>query len=175
MPTVAIPNRSLFRAPEVCQIVGVQSYVLRSWELEFPDLGVSRRDGSPRVYRRSDVERVLRIKHLVFVEGLTLAGARRRLGEEARPAEPDGPPLDELLGRDARERLQQVRDGLREVLQMLSRRPPGAGNGEPAFELRLVGAGVATPAKVASGARRRERSAAGHAARGKKPVRRARR
>ena len=85
MPTVdpvEIPNRSLFRQPEVCEIAKVQPYVLRSWEAEFPDLGVAKTAGGPRVYRRVDVERVLRLKHLLYVEGLTLAGARRKLSEE---------------------------------------------------------------------------------------------
>ena len=95
-----IPNRSLFKAPEVCELAGLQPYVLRSWEMEFPDLGVAKREGGPRIYRRADVERVLQIKQLVFVEGLTLAGARRRLGE-SQTQEVDGPPIDELLGRDA--------------------------------------------------------------------------
>ena len=71
-----IPNRSLFRQPEVCEIAQVQPYVLRSWEAEFKDLGVAKTVGGPRVYRRTDVERVLRIKHLLFVEGLTLGGVR---------------------------------------------------------------------------------------------------
>ena len=84
---VEIPNQSLFRQAEVCEIASVQPYVLRSWEAEFPDLGVSKTQGAPRVYRREDVERVLRIKHLLFAEGLTLAGARRKLQEERpRPA-----------------------------------------------------------------------------------------
>jgi DNA-binding transcriptional MerR regulator len=74
-----IPKRALFKASEVCEIAAIQPYVLRSWEGEFPDLGVSKSDGGPRVYRRTDVERVLRIKHLVFSDGLTLAGVRRRI------------------------------------------------------------------------------------------------
>ena len=134
MTQIEIPNRSLFKGPEVCQIAGVQPYVLRTWEAEFPDLGVSRTGGGPRVYRRSDVERVLQIKALLFVEGLTLAGVRRRLGEQPRPADPDEPALGELFGRDARERLQQVRQGLKDVLQILSRRANGGGDG--LFDLR---------------------------------------
>ena len=78
---VDIPKRALFKAAEVCDLVKVQPYVLRTWEAEFPDLGVSKTAGGPRVYRRSDVEQVVRIKHLLLVEGLTLAGARRKLEE----------------------------------------------------------------------------------------------
>jgi DNA-binding transcriptional MerR regulator len=126
LTTPEIPNRSLFRQPEVCEIAQVQPYVLRSWEAEFPDLGVSKTAGGPRVYRRADLERVLRIKQLLFVEGLTLAGARRKLLEEQPPADTDAPALDELLGSDARERILQVKRGLREIASMLARTP---GNG----------------------------------------------
>ncbi len=87
MAQLEIPNRSLFRQPEVCEIASIQPYVLRSWEAEFPDLGVVKAEGGARVYRRADVERVLRIKQLLYGEGLTLAGVRRKLTEE-RP--PDG-------------------------------------------------------------------------------------
>ncbi|HTL43195.1 MAG TPA: MerR family transcriptional regulator [Vicinamibacterales bacterium] len=136
--TVQIPNRSLFRQPEVCEIAQVQPYVLRSWEAEFPDLGVSKTDGGPRVYRKADLERVLRIKQLLFGEGLTLAGVRRRMQEEQGPA-PSAPSLDDLLTRDARERILSVRKSLRELATILARTPAGADGA--AFEL------VAAPAR----------------------------
>jgi DNA-binding transcriptional MerR regulator len=122
--TVQIPNRSLFRQPEVCELAQVQPYVLRSWEAEFADLGVAKTQGGPRVYRRADVERVLRIKHLLFVEGLTLAGARRRLQDE-QPAGgfDEGGALEDLLSSDARERILSVRAALRELAMMLASKP----------------------------------------------------
>ena len=135
-----IPNRSLFRQPEVCEIAQVQSYVLRSWEAEFPDLGVTKTEGGPRVYRRSDVERVLRIKHLLFVEGLTLAGVRRKLIEEGADTRADKDALKDvaaLFGVDARERILQVKKGLREIASMLSRRPAETRSGDNgSFELK---------------------------------------
>jgi DNA-binding transcriptional MerR regulator len=122
---VEIPNRALFKASEVCEIAGVQPYVLRSWESEFPDLGVSKTSGGPRIYRRADVERVLRIKQLVFADGLTLAGVRRRIEDEAPPVleEAEAAPIKELLGRNAKERLSEVKRGLMGILEMLSARP----------------------------------------------------
>ena len=96
---IEIPNRSLFKASEVCDLVKLQPYVLRSWEAEFPDLGVAKAGGGPRVYRRTDVEQVVRIKHLLLVEGLTLAGARRKLDEEGAPVAADQPAIVELSGR----------------------------------------------------------------------------
>src|SRR5512147_524906 len=107
--TVEIPNRSLFRQPEVCEIADVQPYVLRSWEAEFPDLGVAKTANGPRVYRRADVERVLRLKHLLFVDGLTLAGARKQMMLEAGPTAVEEPIADadvaELVDRQVREHL----------------------------------------------------------------------
>ena len=139
LDTVEIPNRSLFRPPEVCEIARIQAYVLRSWEAEFPDLGVAKTAGGPRVYRRADVERVLRLKHLLFVEGLTLAGARRKIAEEqpAVPADESMAALGELLGDEARQRILSVGQTLRELAAMLSRRPgEPAGDDEPEFQLR---------------------------------------
>jgi DNA-binding transcriptional MerR regulator len=120
---IDIPNRALFKATEVCELVKVQPYVLRSWEAEFPELGIAKTAGGPRVYRRADVEQVLRIKHLLLVEGLTLAGARKKLTDEEAPIAADAPVLDELLGRHARERLTDVKRGLRSILDLLSATP----------------------------------------------------
>jgi DNA-binding transcriptional MerR regulator len=116
---VEIPNRSLFKASEVCDLVKLQPYVLRSWEAEFPDLGVAKSQGGPRVYRRTDVEQVVRIKHLLLVEGLTLAGARRKLDEEASPVGAEQPAMAELVGKNARERLTAVKRGLRSILDLI--------------------------------------------------------
>jgi DNA-binding transcriptional MerR regulator len=116
----------LYKASEVCEATGLQPYVLRSWEKEFPGIGVQKSDDSPRLYRQADVDQVLRIKQLVFVEGLTLGGARRRLGEglpraEAAAVDPADDVLD-TLGADARSRIELVRTGLRSILYVLSKR-----------------------------------------------------
>jgi DNA-binding transcriptional MerR regulator len=120
---VEIPKRALFKASEVCEIAQVQPYVLRSWELEFPRLGVAKAPGGPRVYRRADVERVLQIKQLVYGEGLTLSGARRRIEGTDTAA---SPPLTvaDLLDDDTRSRLTEIRQGLRSLLDMLSAGQP---------------------------------------------------
>ena len=137
MGQVEIPNRSLFRQPEVCELASIQPYVLRSWEAEFPDLGVTRTEGGQRVYRKADVERVLRIKQLLFVEGLTLAGARRKMAEEtAGPVEESAMGgLAELFGRDMRERILQVKQGLKSLAGLLSRSPGHRGGNGELFEL----------------------------------------
>jgi DNA-binding transcriptional MerR regulator len=121
---IEIPNRALFKPAEVCELLKVQPYVLRTWETEFPRLGVSKTPGGPRVYRRADIEQVIRIKHLVLDEGLTLAGARRRLEEESKPVAADIPAFDELIGQHARERLTEIKRGLRSILDLLSSNGP---------------------------------------------------
>jgi DNA-binding transcriptional MerR regulator len=171
MSQVEIPNRSLFRQPEVCDIASIQPYMLRSWEAEFPDLGVAKTQGGPRVYRRADVERVLRLKHLLFVEGLTLAGARRRMLEE-QPAktadEPDLSDLAELFGSDARERILQVKHGLRALAAMLARAPGQTGNGD-LFELEAAASSRPRPKALAKPAAARHAAATHAAARHAKP------
>ena len=134
---VVIPNRALFKAAEVCDLVKVQPYVLRSWEVEFPKLGVSK-SGGPRVYRKADVEQVARIKHLLLVEGLTLAGARRRLDEEATPVAANEPLIDELIGQNARQRLTEVKRGLQSILDLLA-------GGHAPEEFRLAPAPAVSP------------------------------
>lgn len=116
----------LYKAAEVCDMTHLQPYVLRSWEKEFPGIGVQKSAETPRLYRQSDVDQVLRIKQLVFGEGLTLAGARRRL-EEAEPAahatDDEVAEVLDVLAADARTRIAYVRDGLRSILKVLSSAP----------------------------------------------------
>src|ERR687895_2259016 len=89
----------LYKAADVCDMTQLQPYVLRSWEKEFPGIGVQKSPDSPRLYRQSDIDQVRRIKQLVFGEGLTLAGARRRLEESIAAAHPAGadPEVAEVL------------------------------------------------------------------------------
>ena len=119
----AIPKRQVFKPAEVCSIAGVKPFILRSWEAEFPTLARPKKKGGARVYRRGDVEMVLQIKELVFGEGLTLGAARRKLEADAQPpteAEPDDGLLAGLFEADVRERIEGVKQGLREVLALLS-------------------------------------------------------
>jgi DNA-binding transcriptional MerR regulator len=129
-PSPQTPRRALLKSAEVCDMIKVQPYVLRSWEKEFPDLGTSRTAGGPRFYRPADVERVQRLKQLVFGEGLTIAGARRRL-EEEQGTHDDELPFDDppsgAVSADTRRQLDRVRRGLRAILEMLGEKPRHTG------------------------------------------------
>src|SRR5262245_41945404 len=115
----------LFRAVDVCEMAQLQPYVLRSWEKEFPGIGVQKSPESPRLYRQSDIDQVQKIKQLVFGEGLTLAGARRRLEQTVAPGASDEEVAEvlEALASDARTRIASVGDGLRSILRLLSAAP----------------------------------------------------
>jgi DNA-binding transcriptional MerR regulator len=164
----AIPNRAVFRSQEVCDIVQVQPYVLRSWEAEFPDLGMSKSADGPRVYRRADVERVLRLKHLLFVDGLTLAGARKQLSQEGviapaaadRDDEVDDSEVASMMDENLRQGLRDVRRGLGWVLGVLN----GA---DPESELRLT-----SPSPRGRSAGGKEKRSASKPVRSTKPARR---
>ncbi len=118
---MAAPKLERLKAADVCQIAQVQPYVLRTWEAEFPDLGQVTA-GGPRIYGRADVERVLKIRELVYVEGLTLSGARRRLEESRDDEGPVATAADfSLVDDTTRARLQSVREGLQGLLALLER------------------------------------------------------
>ena len=83
-PAVAIPEKLFFKIGEVCELAGVQAHVLRYWESEFPMLAPQKNRAGQRVYRKRDVEMALRIKELLYEDQYTIAGAKKRLGNDLR-------------------------------------------------------------------------------------------
>jgi DNA-binding transcriptional MerR regulator len=126
-----IPNKLFFKIGEVCEITDTQPYVLRYWESEFAALAPAKNSSGQRIYRRRDIETVLRIKQLLYEEGFTIAGAKKRLeaemaGRVETPQEPQAaaPVAAAHAGSgDDRTRaaLLEVREGLREMLTLLNR------------------------------------------------------
>jgi DNA-binding transcriptional MerR regulator len=105
-----IPDKLFFKISEVCEIVGVEPYVLRFWETEFPNFAPQKSKAGHRVYKRKDIENVLRIKELLYDRGFTIAGARRQLSK-ARVSKAE---RDQVLSR--------VRKGLQDILTLLQRK-----------------------------------------------------
>ncbi len=99
-----IPNKLFFKIGEVCEITDTQPYVLRYWESEFPSLAPAKNSSGQRIYRRRDIETVLRIKQLLYEEGFTIAGAKKRLEAEmtGRTDAPSVTPVEGRGGRHAR-------------------------------------------------------------------------
>ncbi|MEP6947285.1 MAG: MerR family transcriptional regulator [Acidobacteriota bacterium] len=81
---VVIPEKIYFKIGEVCELLDVQAHVLRYWETEFAVLSPQKNKSGQRSYRRRDVEIALRIKRLLYTEMFTIAGARKKLQQEAR-------------------------------------------------------------------------------------------
>lgn len=107
-----IPDKLYFRIGEVADLAGVPSYVLRFWETEFPRIRPKRTRSGQRLYRRSDVNLVLTIKHLLHEKRFTIQGAKKHLRARAA-VESAPPPPDAGLISDLRAELEQIRDLLK--------------------------------------------------------------
>jgi len=120
-----IPSKLFFKIGEVCELTDTQPYVLRYWESEFPALAPAKNNSGQRIYRRRDIETILRIKTLLYEEGFTIAGAKKKLelemkeqtkGAGAQPATKtpagDGAFKDEV---------QEIKTELHGILDLLDR------------------------------------------------------
>ena len=81
---VVIPDKLYFRIGEVAKLCRLPAYVLRFWETEFAQLKPVKGSTGQRMYRKRDVESVVRIKKLLYEDGFTIAGARQQLREETK-------------------------------------------------------------------------------------------
>jgi len=162
-----IPDRLYFKIGDVARICGLETYVLRFWESQFPQLKPNKGGTGQRLYRRREVELVLEIKRLVHEEGYTLPGARHALEQQSRRAGAQDAkgPQEAKNPQDARQELK---------LNPPSRLAPAAGAAAPRSEavtatigraraeLREIAALLAAPAPAAAprAIRRRPRLAA---------------
>jgi DNA-binding transcriptional MerR regulator len=122
MTSETIPDKQYFKIGEVSALSQLEAYVLRYWETEFKMIRPVRFGSNQRMYRRKDVETIFEIKKLLYEEGFTIAGAKKKLlqshkesqkeEKEKRPA-PKDLPLEPLL--------QEIRQDLLELRQMLEK------------------------------------------------------
>ena len=140
-------DKLYFKIGEVAEIAGVEPHVLRFWEESFGALKPSRSRSRQRVYRRRDVELVLKIKGLLYVEKMTIAGARRRLREDA-PGVSSAPPDPLYQARTSAAALEAELAGIREIL---ARPADPAVDADPLALLRRRGgvAGILAQARPA--------------------------
>lgn len=106
----------LYKIGEVCKLADVQPYVLRYWETEFPALAPNKSGGGQRLYTQREIDIILRIKQLLYSEGFTIAGAKKKLdeGEAPPPAAARSP-----AARDLTKAMLDVKRELRAILEML--------------------------------------------------------
>ena len=109
-----IPEKRYFRIGEVSAMAGIEPYVLRYWETEFPEIKPTRSRSGQRLYKRRDIEIILQVKNLLYQKKFTIAGAQRYLRQyhkECKLAAADNRPLT----------LEQVRAELLAIRDMLNR------------------------------------------------------
>ena len=96
----SIPDKLFFRIGDVAKILNVKPHVLRFWETEFPEVAPSKVQNKQRLYKRSDVEELIRIHDLLYSQKFTIAGARKKLKELKRSsrAEDEARQMDFGLG-----------------------------------------------------------------------------
>ena len=125
MARAAANEEKLYKIGEVCKLADLQPYVLRYWETEFPQLSPNKSGGGQRLYTKRELDIILRIKELLYKEGFTIAGAKKKLETEmteaaAGPvsANPSPAPTPAAPSRPAPD-LSVVKRELRAILDML--------------------------------------------------------
>ena len=108
-----IPDKEYFRIGEVSEIVGVEPYVIRYWETEFKSVKPVRTRSSQRLYRRSDVQELLTIRNLLYLQRFTIDGAKKQLSKMRRENDP------ESKGND-KEKLLLIKRELQEIRNIIS-------------------------------------------------------
>lgn len=115
----AIPDKLYFRIGEVSDLVGVEPHVLRYWETEFPSVGPKKSGTGHRMYRRKEVELLLKIKYLLYEKKYTIEGARQFLHSEAKMGKRRSQEKAEQRELFSSEMLPEIRRELAEILELL--------------------------------------------------------
>ena len=119
MARATAEDEKLYKIGEVCKLADVQPYVLRYWETEFPQLAPNKSGGGQRMYTQREIDTILRIKELLYRDGFTIAGAKKKLEEpvEAPPAPIEDTPAP--VRKDVSDALTSVKRELTAILRML--------------------------------------------------------
>ena len=120
--TEVAEEKRLYKIGEVCRVADVQPYVLRYWETEFAALAPNKSGGGQRLYTQREIDIILRIKQLLYSEGFTIAGAKKKLEAELSdpapaPAPVSAPPPTTA---NAKKVLLDVKRELTAILDLLS-------------------------------------------------------
>ena len=113
------PDKLFYKIGEVSKIVGVEPYVLRYWETEFARLKPVKNRAGQRIYRKGDLELIETIKHLLYDEGYTIAGANAKLLEAGFGGKKDMPLFQGAIQGSQRRALQEIKADLDEIDKIL--------------------------------------------------------
>jgi len=122
----SLPPKLYYRIGEVAELVGVEPHVLRYWEREFRSIRPTKSAKGQRVYSRRDVENLLRVRELLYSEGFTIAGAKKKLQRAGGEAQAEGEGQDDsgdlIEASRTREQLVAMRSDIEAFLEELGRR-----------------------------------------------------
>ncbi|HUK55672.1 MAG TPA: MerR family transcriptional regulator [Nitrospiria bacterium] len=107
-------ERLFYKISEVSDITGLEAYILRYWESEFPILRPQKSRGRQRIYQKKDIETILKIKQMLYEKGFTIAGARKVLAAR------NGDPSETAARPISKEFVYRLRGELAEILRILS-------------------------------------------------------
>jgi DNA-binding transcriptional MerR regulator len=100
------PSKLFYRIGEVSRISGLAPYVLRYWETEFPHLRPEKRRSGQRLYTNKDLDNILQVKQLLYQNGYTISGAKKKLRGRS--------------GQDKDDLLEAAKKEIREILELLT-------------------------------------------------------
>ena len=117
-------GKLFYKIGEVCDITGTEPYVLRYWEAEFPFLAPPKNRSGQRIYKQADIDLILRIKELLYREGYTIAGARRKLEDDMKTGKETKPKVAAAAAelaelQELKDKVKRVRDELQDLLEIL--------------------------------------------------------
>jgi DNA-binding transcriptional MerR regulator len=113
-------GKTYYSISEVCGLIGVEAHVLRYWESEFPQLRPKKNRAGNRAYRDKDIEIITTIKHLLYEEGYTIPGAKKKLSaSRSNAAEPEQIALDLGTPHPPQSGMNEVKKELKEILSLL--------------------------------------------------------
>ncbi len=106
----AVQEKLFYKISDVCKITGLEAYVIRFWETEFPTLHPKKSKGNQRIYIKKEIDLILEIKRLLYQEKLTIAGARKRLRQ----------PVHKTPKVHANQTISVIKKELEEILHLLN-------------------------------------------------------
>jgi DNA-binding transcriptional MerR regulator len=118
LETASIPDKLFYKIGEVSRLTGIPAYILRYWETEFDVLQPQKSRSGQRLYRRKDLETILRIKQLLYQEGFTIAGAKHKVRNFADRRESG---VDKDRKQEVLRSLRSIKNGLEEIFSILNR------------------------------------------------------
>ena len=108
-----IPDKIYFRIGEVAELLEVETYVLRYWESEFTLIKPVRTASNQRLYRQQDLKKFIEIKHLLYDEKFTIAGAQKKISSRSKSSKPATQEEPEAL-------LDFIKNSLTDIKHLLS-------------------------------------------------------